>query len=103
EQLALPAALEHTLLRVAQESLANAVKHADAKRIRLGLRAGDGRLTLEVADDGRGFDPAKRGCTAGLGLRAMRDRVAEQGGQFSLQTRPGLGTTIRATFGWRDR
>jgi signal transduction histidine kinase len=103
EHLILPATLEHTLLRVAQESLANAVKHADAKLIRLSLRVGDGHLTLEVADDGRGFDPAKRGGTVGLGLRAMRERVAEQGGQFSLQTGPGQGTTIRATFGWEER
>jgi signal transduction histidine kinase len=103
EPLDLPAALEHALWRVAQESLANAVKHADATLIRLGLHAGDGQVTLQVADDGRGFDPARRGGTAGLGLRAIRDRVAEQHGQLSLETSPGQGTTIRATFGWVDR
>lgn len=103
EHLVLPTTLEHMLLRVAQESLANAVKHAGAKVIRLGLHSGDGDLTLEVTDDGRGFDPGERGGAAGLGLRAMSERVAEQGGRFSLDTRPGQGTTIRATFGWRDR
>jgi len=56
-------------------------------------------VVLDVADDGHGFDlsqPASGG--AGLGLRAMRDRVAEHGGQLEIDTSPGTGTVVRAAF-----
>jgi signal transduction histidine kinase len=95
----LPTPVEHAILRVAQEALGNAVKHASAELIRLRLRATDSAVTLEVSDDGTGFDPAGRadGGT-GLGLRAMRDRVEELGGELRVDSTPGAGTVVRATF-----
>jgi signal transduction histidine kinase len=100
ESVALPPALDHAILRVCQEALANAVRHAGASAITVRLRAGPEHVTLEVADDGQGFDAA---CPSGsgLGLRAMRDRVAEQGGRLTIDSdpaTPGAGTAVRAVF-----
>jgi signal transduction histidine kinase len=98
EPLVLPTVLEHALLRVAQEAIANAVKHANASAIRLRLQAGAGTVVLEVADDGTGLDPAHEGATAGLGLRAMRERVTEQGGTLGIGAAHVGGTIVRACF-----
>ena len=102
DDLVLPATVEHAILRVAQEALGNAVKHAGADVIRLRLRASNGEVTLEVSDDGAGFDPAGAGAGtgggAGLGLRAMRDRVDELGGSLRVTSAPGAGTVVQAVF-----
>jgi signal transduction histidine kinase len=95
--LVLPSPAEHAVLRVAQEALANAVKHAGAGVIRLRLDGDQARVTIEVSDDGAGFD-AHRVSDAGLGLRAMRDRTAELGGTLDIESAPGAGTTVRAAF-----
>jgi signal transduction histidine kinase len=103
EPLVLPTPVEHAILRVAQEALANAVKHADAGAgvIRLRLRSsGEELVTLEVADDGAGFDP-QHPPGSGLGLRAMQERVDELGGDLEIDSAPGSGTVIRASFPWR--
>jgi len=95
----LPPAIEHAVLRVTQEALANAVRHADADLITVRLRPDGGQVLLEVADDGRGFEVAAGETgTAGLGLCAMRDRVAEHGGQLTIDSAPGTGTRVRASF-----
>src|SRR5512133_3128503 len=92
-QLAPPA--EHAVLRVVQEALANAVKHAQPTRIRLRLHPQDGRVAVSVTDDGGGFDPQLAEQRHGLGLGLMRQRVAELGGTFQLDSTPGQGTTVR--------
>jgi signal transduction histidine kinase len=91
-QLAPPA--EHAVLRIVQEALANAVKHAQPTRVRLRLRLQDAQVAVTVADDGAGFDPdqAER---HGMGLGLIRERVAELGGSFRLDSTPGQGTTVR--------
>lgn len=95
----LPPAIEHAVLRVTQEALANAARHADADLITVRLRPDGGQVILEVADDGRGFEVATGETgAAGLGLRAMRDRVAEHGGQLTIDSAPGAGTRVRACF-----
>jgi signal transduction histidine kinase len=101
DSVALPPALEHAILRVSQEALANAVRHAGASTIGVRLRAGPDRVLLEVADDGHGFDTAGPS-GSGLGLMAMRDRVAEQGGQLAVDS-THAGTVVRASFPWRSR
>jgi signal transduction histidine kinase len=82
------------LLRCLQEALSNAVKHsaADLVQVRVRVDAGGG-AALEVADDGRGFEPAAPG--AGFGLDGMRERVALAGGTFEVDSTAGRGTSLR--------
>jgi signal transduction histidine kinase len=88
--------VEHAVLRVAQEALANALKHSDAGQVRLELRAEDGQVAVSVTDDGLGFDPDGDGSTrAGLGLRLMRERVEELGGSIRVDSATGRGTSVR--------
>jgi len=80
--------------RVAQEALNNAARHSGAARVEVRLRrAGDGGVVLEVADDGRGFafDESERG----LGIGGMRERALLVGGDLTIESRPGAGTTVR--------
>jgi two-component system, NarL family, sensor kinase len=78
------------LYRAAQEGLSNVVRHAGASRVDLALDADDDRLTLTVADDGIGFDPARalaRAASAcGIGLRAIREQAALLGGRFRVES-----------------
>jgi signal transduction histidine kinase len=86
---------EGEVLRIAQEALNNALRHADAERIELRLQARDGRLTLTVADDGIGFDPEAPGLRARrLGLTSMEERAHALGGSLVVVSRPGDGTTV---------
>jgi signal transduction histidine kinase len=95
EPVDLAPAVEHAVLRVVQEALANAVKHAQPSRIALRLRRRDGQVEVLVSDDGSGFDPARAGERHGMGLRLMRERVTELGGDFRLDSSPGEGTSVR--------
>lgn len=92
---ALPAAQEEALLRVAQEAVHNALRHAGAAQVRISLaRRGSGAL-LRIADDGCGFDPASvRREGRHLGLASMRDRAAGVGGALTVESEPGKGTAI---------
>jgi signal transduction histidine kinase len=95
EAVELAPAAEHAVLRVVQEALANAVKHARPNRIRLLLQRHDGQVAVTVSDDGGGFDPAGAEDRHGMGLALMRQRVAEQGGSFRVDSTPGKGTTVQ--------
>jgi two-component system, NarL family, sensor histidine kinase UhpB len=80
--------------RVAQEGLSNAARHSGAARIEVRLRRrGDGGVELEVADDGRGF--AFDESEGGLGIAGMRERALLIGGELTIESRPGRGTTVR--------
>jgi signal transduction histidine kinase len=95
----LPPALEHAVLRVTQEAVANAARHADPGQVTVRLHADSRHARLEVADDGRGFDVASEPADAGgLGLHTMRDRVTELGGQLTIDSARGAGTRVRASF-----
>jgi signal transduction histidine kinase len=90
----LPAELETALFRVTQEALTNVAAHAEAKLVEIHVEVRDGSLvTLCISDDGIGFDTAER--SVGLGLLGMRERVSMLGGEFSVTSTPGEGTTIR--------
>jgi signal transduction histidine kinase len=91
-------ASQHAVLRVAQEALANATKHADAANIAVELHAVPGGTELVVTDDGRGFDPDVVATPSGVGLRLMRERINELGGNLIVESRPGGGTTVRAVI-----
>jgi two-component system, NarL family, sensor histidine kinase UhpB len=83
--------------RVAQEALSNAARHSGASRIDVCLaRTGAGVVELEVADDGRGF--AFERSESGLGLAGMRERALLVGGELTIESRPGHGTTVRLTL-----
>ncbi|MFF3318688.1 GAF domain-containing protein [Streptomyces sp. NPDC003035] len=92
---ALPAAQEEAVLRVAQEALHNALRHAEPKHVSVSLvRSGQGAL-LTVTDDGKGFDPRTvRRAGRHLGLVSMRDRAGGVGGTLTVTSAPGRGTTI---------
>jgi signal transduction histidine kinase len=95
EGLPLGPEAEEQLYRLGQEALANVVKHAQATRAAVEIAARDGTVSLEVRDDGRGFDPT--GVTGGhFGLRSMRGRVADLGGRLEVTSAPGHGTVVHA-------
>ena len=84
------------VLRIAQEALANAIRHADAGHVRVRLGGEDGRLVLEVADDGAGFDPGVPDLRSRrLGLTSMEERARRLRGRLEIDSAPGSGTTVR--------
>ncbi|MFJ2028526.1 sensor histidine kinase [Streptosporangium sp. NPDC087985] len=95
----LHAEVEITLLRVAQEALANIGKHASATRVGLTLSYMEDVVVLDVRDDGSGFTPETAGSSdaGGFGLIAMRQRVTRLAGAFVIETAPGQGTGLSAT------
>jgi two-component system, NarL family, sensor histidine kinase LiaS len=95
DPVALAPPAEHAVLRIVQEALANAVKHAQPNRIRLRLHHQDGQVAVTVTDDGAGFDPSLATQRHGMGLGLMRERVAELGGTLQLDSTPGQGTTVQ--------
>jgi signal transduction histidine kinase len=98
EGLRLPLDTEHALLRIAQEAIHNALRHASGSAVRVTLRAGAKTLTLRIRDDGPGFDPAMLPhARRGLGLATMRERAHEIGARLDIRGRAGAGTTITVT------
>jgi signal transduction histidine kinase len=93
----LPAEHEGALLRIGQEALTNAVRHAAPRKIAVRLRYGGDWVTLSVRDDGGGFDVAER-AGQGFGLTGMHERVAALGGSLSIDSRAGEGTEVSATL-----
>jgi len=90
---ALPAAVEVAAYRIVSEALTNVVRHAGARGCTVRLTAGPDLLTVEVADDGAGL-PASP--APGVGISSMRERAAEMGGRFSVESRPDGGTRVLA-------
>lgn len=90
----LPPAVEGELYRLTQEALANADRHADARRIDVALVFDPDRVVLSVRDDGRGFDPAA--VPAGHGLIGMQERMDRAGGSMTIVSEPGRGTEVVA-------
>jgi signal transduction histidine kinase len=88
------------LYRVAKESLTNALRYSKCASIRLSLEVEEGKVALEVADDGVGFDPSAiaREAPKSFGLIGMRERCRALGGEFRVSSAPGSGTSVRATI-----
>jgi signal transduction histidine kinase len=95
------AEVRHNLFMVVKEALNNAVKHAQAQEIRLSLNYADSKLTVEIADNGRGFC-LENGKPVGNGLENMQRRMSAIGGQFHLQCEPGQGTTVRLEVAFQE-
>ena len=81
------------LFHIAQEAMNNAVRHSGARQVTVRLQTDDSGVTLAVEDDGRGF-PAKPRPGAGMGMRLMRHRTAEVGGELTVTARRGGGTRV---------
>jgi signal transduction histidine kinase len=94
ERLPLGPEVEEQLYRLGQEALANVVKHARASSTKVRIAAEDDTVSIEVRDDGRGFDPAAVG-PGHFGLRSMRGRVADLEGLLEVASQPGHGTVLR--------
>lgn len=97
-------AVEEQLLRIGQEAVSNAVRHAHPETIRMALHYGADATVLTVEDDGCGFDvAAAEGITDHWGLTTMRERARQVDARFSLVSEPGKGTTISVTVGRPER
>jgi signal transduction histidine kinase len=90
---ALPAAVETAAYRIAVEAMTNVVRHSGATRCTVAIAQTDDAVEVTVRDDGRGLDPAR---AAGVGLRSMRERAAEVGGEWSIGSLPEGGTAVHA-------
>ncbi len=89
------------LYRIAQEALANVAKHSRAANVGIAISIRGGTIAMEIADDGKGFDPAGNKSSEKkkrLGLIGMRERAEMIGGVFSVDSAPGQATTIRVTI-----
>jgi two-component system nitrate/nitrite sensor histidine kinase NarX len=99
--VSLPVETELQLLRIVQEALTNVRKHAQATQIWIRLQqhqAQNDRLSLTIADDGVGFDPALPRGRGHLGLATMRERAQSQNGELTIVTGPNQGTRIIVTM-----
>jgi signal transduction histidine kinase len=90
----LPPAVETTLYRAVQEALTNVARHAGARRVSILLVRRGSSVTAVVEDDGHGFLVDEASAADGMGLDAMRERVALVDGRLSIESAPGGGTTL---------
>jgi len=107
ESYRLPPAVENDVLRIGQEAVINAVKHAQARNIRLELQYTDQKMCMTVSDDGRGFNVSARAPGAdGFGLTCMQERAAAIQAELEVSSEPGQGCKVRLTvptFGKRKQ
>jgi signal transduction histidine kinase len=93
-EVSLDPGTEHAVLRVTQEVLGNAARHGQPETILVRLGQLDGEVTVEIRDDGSGFDPQDIADRRGMGLALMRERVSELGGELQVNAAPGEGTAV---------
>jgi signal transduction histidine kinase len=94
---AVPAELEETLLRIAQESITNTIKHANSRNLKATLTVSSNEVQLQLVDDGRGFDVQAE--HDGFGLIGMRERADRLGGRLIIRSKPGEGTEVLVILG----
>ena len=87
--------IEQVYYRIAQESLENVVKHAQASQVKLEMKVNNGQFWMKIEDDGKGFDPEQQRSLDTLGIRGMRERAAECGCYLEVNSQPGSGTSIK--------
>ena len=106
QETEVPDALKTNIFRVLQEATNNIAKHSKADRMRVALGKNEGAVELVIEDNGRGFDPrsvptAEDGET-GFGITSMKERTELSGGSFSIESKKGAGTTVRASWPYRS-
>jgi PAS domain S-box-containing protein len=94
DELALPKAHASAIFRIVQESLTNIAKHAEASHAEIALERDEDELVVRVADDGVGFSPQAPRKPGSLGLFGLRERASLMGGEASIISAPGEGTSI---------
>lgn len=104
-EVGLPAVLSHNLLRIAQESLHNAIRHAQPNSIAVQLCYGVDAVTLRIKDDGCGFQhqESRRADQGHFGILGMTERARKLGGRLDVHTCLGMGTEVIATFSLQER
>jgi signal transduction histidine kinase len=85
---------EHALLRIAQEAVSNALRHAHPRNVRIAMIDDEREWSLAVRDDGCGIAPESPTSAEGFGLISMRERASAIGGEWSIESRPGSGTVV---------
>jgi signal transduction histidine kinase len=94
--------IETSLYRIMQEALTNAARHAKASRVEVALGRQHDRVVLQIADDGQGFHLAENGHSAGqrgtIGLASIRERALMLGGDCTIHSEPGKGTTVQVSI-----
>lgn len=99
--LDLSSVTQNQVVHIVREAILNAWRHAQASGVRVTVEQIRRRACFTVSDDGQGFDPEQVDCKAHLGLEIMRSRAERSGGSLSIDTYPGKGTRIVATFDLR--
>jgi signal transduction histidine kinase len=84
-----------TVFRIFQESLTNVARHANATEVGVGVERMDGRLIMQIEDNGKGLDPSALQGRHSLGIIGMQERVRLLNGELTIEGRDGLGTTVR--------
>ncbi|MFO7748701.1 MAG: sensor histidine kinase, partial [Desulfobacteraceae bacterium] len=90
--------LATALYRIAQETITNALRHAEASVIEVDLKKTGNRLVLTIEDNGCGFSPAASKGQSGFGLAGMEERAILAGGELDITATPGKGTRVRCTI-----
>ena len=102
EESRVPEPLKIVIFRIVQEALNNAAKYSKARCVKIVLESDSAGISLGVADDGVGFDPEEvrraRNGRSGMGLSGMRERTELSGGSFLIESAPGAGTVIHASW-----
>ena len=102
EEKVVPEPLKIVMFRVIQEALNNAAKYARAELVTVSLRETDGQIELVIEDNGQGFDVedvrSVKGSRVGFGLTSMKERTELSGGTLAIESTPGAGTVVRASW-----
>jgi two-component system sensor histidine kinase UhpB len=95
-----PVRIEAAVYKIIEEALTNVMRHTSAASVRISLRQSGEVLTVEIADDGEGFEPERRSLTAGsgMGLLCMEERARLLDGRLWIESSPGKGTVVRSTL-----
>lgn len=90
--------LAAAVYRICQEAVSNSIRHSDAEEISVSLKRDRNEITLEIRDNGNGFDMNTAQETGKLGISGMRHRAGQCGGNLSIETTPGKGTGVVFTY-----
>ncbi len=94
----LPPNVEQAFYRVGQESIENVSIHSSAKKMFFSLAEEDGVVSMEIRDDGVGFEPQNQHGKGHYGLQGMQERATSIGADLDVLSQPGVGTTIKLSW-----